>query len=266
MLEAGQRFVRTGPHGFGNRIRWVRALAYRFKQCLASQTLRAYLHSILVKRANCLRPLVFLSAFGLLTCEAEEVFRDDFKGRLADSWSWIREDQSGWRVTDRGLEVRIQPGNMWGPANNATNVLVRPLPIVTNAAVEIAITVENRPTEQYEQADLVWYYDDSHMVKLGQELVDGRLSIVMGREEQDKTSTMAIIPIQSVVVHLRFVAKGNSIRGEYRLGDEKDWRVAGQCDLPANGLPKASLQVYQGPKAVERWARFTEFRIVKHTE
>jgi len=210
--------------------------------------------------------LAALATFLALNGQAEELFRDDFKGQLTEGWSWVREDKSGWRVTERGLEIRIQPGNMWGPANNASNVLVRPLSTATNAVIEIAVTIENRPTEQYEQADLVWYYDDSHMVKLGRELVDGKLSIVMGREEKDKTSTMAIIPIQSAVVHLRFIAKGNSIRGEYRLGDEKDWQAAGECDLPVSGSPKASLQVYQGPTTVERWARFTEFRIVKHDE
>lgn len=209
--------------------------------------------------------LIFLLA-GLiasfdLASTAAELFRDDFTNRLAAGWSWVREDKSGWRVTERGLEIRVQPGNMWGPANNASNVLVRPLPNPTNAAIEIAITIENHPTEQYEQADLVWYYDDSHMVKLGQELVDGKLSIVMGREEKDKTRTMCIIPIQSAVVQVRFIVKENSIRGEYRLGDEKGWKLAGECDLPVNGSPKASLQVYQGPKSVERWARFSEFSI-----
>ena len=218
-----------------------------------------------MKTARLFLILAALAKFSVPNGEAEELFRDDFKSRLAEGWSWIHEDKSGWRVSERGLEVRIQPGNMWGPANNATNVLVRPLPNVTNAAVlEISVTIENRPTEQYEQADLVWYYDDSHMVKLGQELVDGKLSIVMGREEKDKTSTMAIIPIQSPVVRVRFIAKGSSIRGDYRLGDEKEWRAAGECSLPVNGSPKASLQVYQGPKTVERWARFTEFRIVRH--
>lgn len=194
-------------------------------------------------------------------CQATESFHDAFNGHLAEGWSWIREDKSGWRISERGLEVRVQPGNMWGTANNATNVLVRPLPDSTNAAIEIAVTIENRPTEQYEQADLVWYYSDSHMVKLGQELVDGKLSIVMGREEQDQTRTIAIIPIQSAIVHARFIVKGSQIRGEYRLGNEKEWRVAGECDLPVNGLPKASLQVYQGPKTVERWARFSGFVI-----
>lgn len=219
-----------------------------------------------MKPLRALSLVMCLTALGCAPGGAGEIFRDNFTNRLAAGWSWVREDKSGWRVAERGLEIQVQSGNMWGPANNATNVLVRALPDSTNSIVEISVTIENHPTEQYEQADLVWYYDDSHMVKLGQELVDGKLSIVMGREEKDKTSTMAIIPIQSAIVHLRLVARGNSIRGHYRLGDESTWRVAGQCTLPANGLPKASLQAYQGPKSTEHWARFTEFRIVKHDD
>lgn len=214
-----------------------------------------------MKPAIYLRTLLALLLSGSATCGAAELFHDDFTNRLADGWSWIREDKSGWRATERGLEIRVQPGNMWGPANNATNVLVRLLPNTTNASIEISVTVENRPTEQYEQVDLVWYYDDSHMVKIGQELVDGKLSIVMGREEKDRTRTIVIVPIQSEVVRVRFTVNGNTIRGEYRLGEEQEWRVAGECDLPVNGPPKASLQVYQGPKSLDRWARFREFTI-----
>ena len=193
---------------------------------------------------------------------AAEIVRDDFTNRLADGWSWIRESRSDWRVMERGLEIRVQPGNMWGPANNATNVLTRPLPESGTNGIEISVTVENHPTEQYEQADLVWFYDESHMVKLGQELVDGKLSIVMGREEKDKTSTMAILPLESFRVRLRLTTKDNRIRGEYRLPGQEKWVRVGECDLPEIGSPKASLQVYQGPKTVERWARFTEFSVV----
>src|SRR2546423_12938183 len=53
------------------------------------------------------------------------------------------------------------------------NVLVRrldPGPAGPHQQLQISITVSNKPTEQYEQVDLVWYYDDSHMVKIGQEL------------------------------------------------------------------------------------------------
>ena len=194
----------------------------------------------------------------------ETVFREDFQGKLAQGWTWLRESPSAWRATGHGLEVRALPGNMWGPPNNASNVLVRPLPSSTNAALEISVTVENHPTEQYEQANLVWYYDDSHMVKLGQELVDGKLSIVMGREEKDRTRTVAIIPLNSFKLRLRLTATGNNLRGEFQLPGDERWKLAGECDLPVNGAPKASLQTYQGPKTVERWVKFEEFRVTKH--
>lgn len=202
--------------------------------------------------------LIFVSS---LAPGAEGRFEDDFQGALGAGWFWVREHREAWRVTPRGLEVRVEPGNMWGGANDARNVLVRAAPDPARGPVEVAVTVENRPTEQYEQVDLVWYYDDSHMVKLGQELVDGKLSIVMGREEADRTRTIAILPLETSSVRLRLVVNGNRIRGQFRPAGEADWRDAGECDLPVRGRPKISVQFYQGPAAVEHWARVTEFRL-----
>lgn len=205
---------------------------------------------------------LWLALLSGATCHAEEfMFRDDFNGRLGQGWSWLREDPNGWRATPRGLEVRVQPGNMWGPANNAKNVLVRNAPDLTKDGIEVSVTVTNQPTGQYEQVDLVWYYDDSHMVKLGQELVDGKLSIVMGREAADQTRTIAIIPLKSFSVELRLSVTGNRINGQFRTPGTETWQAAGECDLPAHGPPKVSLQCYQGPANVEHWARITEFRI-----
>jgi regulation of enolase protein 1 (concanavalin A-like superfamily) len=150
---------------------------------------------------------------------------------------------------------------MWGSANNARNVLVREAPDPAQQTVTVSVWVENRPTEQYEQVNLVWYYDDSHMVKIGQERVDGRLSVVMGREERDACRTVAIIPIESPVVEVRFVARGDSLRGEFRTPDSEVWREAGTCKLPSQGRPKLSLQCYQGPAQAERWARLSDFRV-----
>ena len=189
------------------------------------------------------------------------LFNDDFIGKLGDGWSWVREHREAWRVTERGLEVRIEPGNMWGPANDAKNVLVRAAPDATANDIEVSVSVENKPTEQYEQSDLVWYYDDRHMVKLGQELVDGKLSIVMGREEADKTRTIAIIPIESFSVRLRLRVSGNRIRGQFHAAGSETWQTAGECDLPVHGQAKISLQFYQGPAKAEHWARVSEFRI-----
>jgi len=213
------------------------------------------------------RYLLFLLACPMLVLAADAPapsgadFRDEFKGKLDAGWSWVREDPKAWRVTAEGLEVRIQPGNMWGPANNARNVLVRPAPDPAQGDVEVSVTVSNQPTEQYEQADLVWYYDDSHMVKCGQELVDGKLRIVMGREEGDKCRTIKIVPLDFFTVSVRLIVKGNQLRGQFRTPADKEWQEVGECDLPANGAPKISLQCYQGPAKVERWVRISDFRV-----
>jgi regulation of enolase protein 1 (concanavalin A-like superfamily) len=201
----------------------------------------------------------------LIVCGAaagDQTFEDHFDQRLENGWSWIRENRDGWRVGERRLEIRIEPGNMWGPENNARNILVHPIPdAAPDGETELSVTVENRPTEQYEQADLVWYYDDSHMVKLGQELVDGKLSIVMGREENDRTRTIAIIPIKEAKVRLKLTVTGKRIRGEFRLSDSGAWHLAGECDLPVHETPKAAIQCYQGPAKADHWAHITDFRI-----
>jgi regulation of enolase protein 1 (concanavalin A-like superfamily) len=150
---------------------------------------------------------------------------------------------------------------MWGPPNDAKNVLVRPAPADDGRGLDVRVAVRNRPTAQYEQVDLVWYYDDAHMVKLGQELVDGRLSIVMGREEGDRTRTVKIIPLGATRVELRFLVRGTEIRGQFRERASDGWTEVGGCALPVKGAPKISLQAYQGPKDVERWARITEFQV-----
>lgn len=196
-----------------------------------------------------------------ITTGAEELFRDEFKNQLGQGWSWVREDAANWHVSTNGLEIRPRPGNLWGPPNDAHNVLVRPITPPTNAALEISVVVENHPTSQYEQANLAWYYDDSHMVKLGLELVDEKLCIVMGREERDRAQTVALLPSSANRVQLRLTVRDNSIRGDYRLGDETHWRKAGQCTLPRHGAPQISLQVYQGTETTAHWARFRDFII-----
>jgi len=196
----------------------------------------------------------------------EVLFQDDFKGKLGEGWSWVREHREAWRTTERGLEVRVEPGNMWGAQNNARNLLKRAAPDATKGEIEVSVEVENRPSNQYEQVDLAWYYDDSHMVKLGQELVDGKLSVVMGREEKDRCRTVAILPLESDSVRLRLFVKGNQIRGQFQPAGSADWREVGQCTLPApaNGMANVSLQFYQGSENAEHWARVTKFRTLRH--
>lgn len=203
----------------------------------------------------------FLSGLAAETVLFEEAFRD----RLAPGWSWVREEPSAWRLRDGALELRVLPGNLWGGANNARNVLVRPAPDPADGELVITVTIENAPTGQYEQVNLAWYYDDRHMVKLGREVVDGPVCVVMGREERDQCRTVAVIPVPGSRYQLRLRARGEHLRGEYRAEGVADWTLAGECTLPAppGGQPKISLHAYQGPADREHWARLTGFRITR---
>src|SRR5690606_16951222 len=89
-----------------------------------------------------------------------DLFQDNFNGKLGDGWSWRRENPKTWRVRDDALEIRIEPGNMWGPQNDGKNILLRPAPEQKEHVIEFSCIVSNSPTEQYEQVDLVWYYSD----------------------------------------------------------------------------------------------------------
>jgi len=208
-------------------------------------------HTAIVSAA----PLLFLVLLALSASAADEIPLPKSATNLKANWKWLREDRSAWRITNGFLEVRVQPGNMWGPANDARNVLL--IPLSRSSDLEIAATIEHSPTNQYEQADLVWYYTDSNMVKLGPELVDGRFSVVMGREEGDRARTISINPVAAGAVDVKFIIKGNEITGLFRDSATTAWRSAGSCSLPAlPGVePRISLQFYQGTVPAEHWAR-----------
>lgn len=208
---------------------------------------------------------LIVAAFAVRSHAAEGdklIFQDTFKGKLSAGWTWVREDARHWRIGEKGLEVHVLPGNMWGPANNAKNVLVRSVPDPEQQPLEITASISNHPTAQYEQTDLVWYYDDSNMVKIGQEIVDKKLTIVMGREEKDKTRTISITPLDSDDVELRLIVRGKKIRGQFKT-PKADWRDVGETDVPANGAPHVSLQFYQGAANDEHWSRVSNLTIRK---
>jgi len=193
------------------------------------------------------------------------LFADPFQEELSGGWSWRRENNNAWRVEGGELQIRVQPGNLWGGANNVKNVLVRELPKGSSDTKTIAIEVASRhkPTGQYEQAGMAWYYDDSNMVKLTNEWIDGRPNVVMGREQDDRTRTIAIIPIPDPVVQLRLLISGDQITGQYRPDEKGPWKKAGTCDSPRNGPARVSLHTYNGRPNSTNWARFSGFRIYK---
>ncbi len=198
--------------------------------------------------------------------EATEVVSENFTAAPSSPWKWLRENPKAWRVSPKGLKVLIELGNMWGPPNDAKNLLLRPAPDAgKDEELEITVTVTNQPTAQYEQMDLTWYYDGSHMVKIGQELVDGKLSVVMGREEKDKTRTVSITPLKTNTVKLRLLVKSGTVRGQFQPDGGKEWQDAGSCTIPMpeGGKPSICLQCYQGDTAAPHWGLLTGFTVRK---
>jgi hypothetical protein len=103
------------------------------------------------------------------------------------------------------------------------------------------------------------------MVKIGLELEHGKNSVVMGREEDDRTRTIKIVPIERDEVTVRLKVTGGQVRGYYRLTHEDKWADVGICTEPrpigSNDKAHVSIQCYQGDPENPHWARITELKV-----
>ena len=168
-------------------------------------------------------------------------------GSLPDGWTWKRANPEAWRLRDGGLEIKIEPGNMWGRKNDARNVLLIPIAKdLQEYGTDVQVTLANSPTRRWEQVDLVWYYRDSHMVKIGLELVQGKNSVVMGREEDDRTRTIKIVPIERDEVTVRLKVTEGQVQGYYRLAPDDKWTDVGICTEPRPAASTCSSGASRG--------------------
>ena len=181
------------------------------------------------------------------------IFEEQFEGKLAGGWKWLRENPQAWRMRQGALEIRVEPG----VARNVKNALVRQAPDRSRGKYAIDVTVTNttKPTQQYEQAGITWYNNGKPVFKLVKELVDGKLMIIPGRK-----------PVSSKTVQLRLiVTKGNFI-AQFRPDARGKFQTAAAGKLPAPDNDQVSIQCYNGPANAEHWIRFDDFRIVELPE
>ncbi|WP_372898872.1 hypothetical protein, partial [Stieleria sp.] len=138
-----------------------------------------------------------------------------------------------------------------------------PVPRAWQDSVDVRVQLEQHPKKRWEQTNLVWYYSDSTMVKIGLEIEHGITNIVMGREEKDRTRTIAIVPYPGETVQLRFVVDGPELSGFYRRPGEQEWIAVGTATLPedASTPPQVSLQFYQGEADSGRWGTASHFEM-----
>ena len=205
-----------------------------------------FLNSIVFLSAALQNPVVSAAE------NAELVFQDNFQGQLADGWDWIRQNPAHWNVRDGNLQIRVVPGR----AETVKNALVSPAPLRSEAsfAIDLTVTNDSVPTEQWEQAGITWYQNGKPIFKLVKELVDGKVMIIPGRKLVD-----------SPTVDLRLVVTADSYTALYREKGEKDFQVAASGKLPPGENEQVSIQCYHGPPDAEHWMVFSDFRIRKLT-
>jgi regulation of enolase protein 1 (concanavalin A-like superfamily) len=195
------------------------------------------------------------------------VFEDPLKERLAEGWTWIREDKTGWRVADGTLRVRLAPGNLWEKENTALNVLLRDAPKDARAfAAEVSVS--HAASAFGEQAGLLWYRDDDNYIKLVKEFYDGKTWAVFAVERGGKADYREV-DCHAEWVTFRLTVAGDKVSAAFRADGGADWKDMGTFDFPPRGnqpdapAARIGLTAHHGPANPERWAHFRDFRITR---
>src|SRR5262249_13871769 len=115
--------------------------------------------------------LAILATSPVLAAEPKVLFEDRFEGKLADGWTWLKQNDRAWRIQDGALELRVLPGQ--------ENILARTVPDPADGpfAVEVTLTSVPQPTEQYEQVGFFWYANGKQGSKFVKERIDGKLYV-----------------------------------------------------------------------------------------
>jgi hypothetical protein len=185
--------------------------------------------------------------------EDQVAFQDRLKGKLGSGWDWLRENPAAWRSSEKGLEIRVEPGK----ADTVKNALLRPAPDRAQAAYAIEATVEFTapPSQQYEQAGITWYQGNKPVFKLVHEFIDGKTYIIPGKKSTDGRR-----------VQLRLIVRKDQFIAQFRPDARGEFQTAASGKLPADADEKVSLQCYNGPADAEHWMRFSDFRIIRLPE
>ncbi len=182
--------------------------------------------------------------------DPQVVFQDSFKGKLGEGWTWVRENPAAWKATDKGLEIKVEPG----VAATVKNAIVRPAPDRSKGKYAAEVTVEftRPPSKQFEQGGITLYQGQNTPFKLVHEFIDGKTWVVPGKK-----------PTDTQVMRLRLVMDGETLTSQYRPDGKGPWQTADVKKLPIGADEKLSVQCYNGPPDAEHWIRFSDFRIVK---
>lgn len=191
----------------------------------------------------------------------ETFFEDDFEDGLRQGWSWVREMPDAWQVTEGVLRLRTLPGTLWGDRNDACNLLLRPKEMAVRG-LTAEVSVYNQPLVQGEQAGLIWYADDANYIKLVKESLEGRIWIVLAREEDDEPALVERVPIVADTARLRLTLDDAGVAAAYLVPESETWQPVGTCAPLPHGMLQPGIFTHGGPADVERWSEFSLFTLL----
>jgi regulation of enolase protein 1 (concanavalin A-like superfamily) len=212
-------------------------------------------------------PMAFLITVAAVTGagapDGTALFEDHFKDRLADGWSWVREDKDGWRVADGTLAVRAAPGNLWEKENTARNLLLRPPPKGIGSFTA-EVTVSHTPVTFGEQAGLLWYRDDDNYIKLVKEFYDGRTWTVFAVERDGKADYREA-DCRAEWVTFRLTVAGDKVTAAFRPVGGTEWKGLGDFTFTPRAEKgddaRIGLTAHHAPADSDRKAHFRDFTI-----
>jgi hypothetical protein len=209
--------------------------------------------------------VVFLLATADVAWAQEKVlFTDPFTDKLADGWSWVREDPKGWRLDKGALVIRTSPGGLFMKDNNGRNIPLRTPPVVKEGKLAVEVLTENAPTNGYENSGLIWYYDDDNYTILVKEKIGADPLVLLFQEKDGK-------PLKGFHekfkggkdVWFRMEAEPGKLSGFYRNSSKEEWQKLGQYDLPPGREAKVGLTTAYAAKDSDHLTRFSEFRMLQ---
>lgn len=204
---------------------------------------------------------------GIAADTGRVLFEENFASDLDKGWSWVRESHADWKLDKdhNQLLIHTMPGvSLYMEARSLTNILVRRPPESKDGALAFEVHVHSQPTSTYEQAGIIYYFDDDNIADVIKEKKYGKWVIGFGVKKNRKSQLVGEnVTYDKDDVDFRLVVSGTKISGWYRASSADPWQKLGETDFPASGPAKIGLEACSGPSDKENWASFREFRIVE---
>lgn len=199
--------------------------------------------------------------------EAPNLMDDFGSTTLNAGWSWVREDNTHWSLTDRPGYMRIETeqGGLIGAAN-AKNLLLRsPL----GGRYAISTRVIYKPDTNFQNAGLLVYQDDDNFLWLGRGYCDlpnckgNAIYFDHGEGGSFVGSNFGTAVTNKKEAYLKIEHKGLRYIGYYSA-DGVNWTKIGKHVVADTFTPKVGIATSNGNQDTpDKNADFDFFRMVK---